>query len=151
MYCFPFIYHQPHLFFYFTMLYWVCHTSTWIHHGCTHVPNPELPSPLLPPYHPSGSSQCTSPKHPVSCIKPRLRFISYMILHMFQCHSPKSSHHLSLPLPQSPKRHRCIEQSFECWVLSQHFISPLSLSSRCSLVLLCILQYKIKIKFKKIF
>ena len=35
---------------------------------------------LLPPptpYHPSGSSQCTSPKHPVSCIKPGLvtRFI----------------------------------------------------------------------------
>ena len=30
---------------------------------------------LLPPpsaYHPSGSSQCTSPKHPVSCIEPRL-------------------------------------------------------------------------------
>ena len=29
----------------------------------------------LPPsssYHPSGSSQCTSPKHPVSCIKPGL-------------------------------------------------------------------------------
>ena len=28
---------------------------------------------LLPPpspYHPSGSSQCTSPKHPVSCIEP---------------------------------------------------------------------------------
>ena len=35
---------------------------------------------LLPPpspYHPSGSSQCTSPKHPVSCIEPALatRFI----------------------------------------------------------------------------
>ena len=29
------------------------------------------------------------------------RFISYMILYMFQCHSPKSPH--SLPLPQSPK------------------------------------------------
>ena len=29
------------------------------------------------PYHPSGSSQCTSPKHPVSCIGPGLatRFI----------------------------------------------------------------------------
>ena len=29
------------------------------------------------PYHPSGSSQCTSPKHPVSCIEPGLatRFI----------------------------------------------------------------------------
>ena len=24
------------------------------------------------PYHPSGSSQCTSPKHPVSCIEPEL-------------------------------------------------------------------------------
>ena len=28
--------------------------------------------PLPSPYHPSGSSQCTSPKHPVSCIKPGL-------------------------------------------------------------------------------
>src|SRR5574340_291721 len=30
---------------------------------------------LLPPpspYHPSGSSQCTSPKHPASCIEPGL-------------------------------------------------------------------------------
>jgi len=48
---------------------------------------------LLPPpspYHPSGPSQCTSPKHPASC----------MIFYMFHCHSPKSSH--PLPLPQSP-------------------------------------------------
>ena len=29
------------------------------------------------------------------------RFISYMLLYMFQCHSPKSTH----PLPQSPKVH----------------------------------------------
>ena len=40
----------------------------------------------LPPhssYHPSGSSQCTSPEHPVSCIKPGLviRFI-YDIIHV---------------------------------------------------------------------
>ena len=27
--------------FYFTLLYWFCHTLTWIHHGCTWVPNPE--------------------------------------------------------------------------------------------------------------
>ena len=35
--------------------------------------------------------------------------ISYMILHMFQCHSPKSSH--PLPLPQCPKDfsiHQCL-------------------------------------------
>ena len=41
---------------------------------------------LLPPpspYHPSGSSQCTSPKHPVPCIEPGLatHFI-YDIMHV---------------------------------------------------------------------
>ena len=41
--------------------------------------NPPPPS----PYHPSGSSQCTSPKHPVSCIEPGLaiQFI-YDIIHV---------------------------------------------------------------------
>ena len=34
------------------------------------IPNPPPTSP--PSHHPSGSSQCTRPKHPVSCIKPRL-------------------------------------------------------------------------------
>ena len=70
-------------FFYFTMLYWFCHTLTWIHHGCTCVSHPE---PLLPPpspYHPSGSSQCTSPKHPVSCIEPGLAIhFLYDIIHV---------------------------------------------------------------------
>ena len=31
-----------------------------------------IPLPPPSPYHPSGSSQCTSPKHPVSCVKPGL-------------------------------------------------------------------------------
>ena len=26
--------------FYFTILYWFCHTLTWIHHGCIQAPNP---------------------------------------------------------------------------------------------------------------
>ena len=41
---------------------------------------------LLPssPYHPSGSSQCISPKHPVSCIKPGLATCyKHDILHVF--------------------------------------------------------------------
>ena len=47
---------------------------------------------LLPPpspFHPSGSSQCTSPKHPVSFIKPGLaiRFLYYII-------------HVSMPFSQ---------------------------------------------------
>ena len=43
------------LVFYFTILYWFCHTSTWIRHGCTRVPNPEPPLPPSSPYHLSAS------------------------------------------------------------------------------------------------
>ena len=86
---------------YFTILYWFCHTSTWIHHGCTHVPPSWIPLPPPSPYHPSGSSQCTSPKHPVSCIKPGLAIhFRYDIIHVSMPFS-QSSH--PLPLPQSPK------------------------------------------------
>ena len=48
----------------------------------THSPSWTLLPPPSP-YHPSGSSQCTSCKHPVSCIKPGLatRFI-YDIIHI---------------------------------------------------------------------
>ena len=39
--------------------------------------------PLPCPYHPSGSSQCTSPKHPVSCIEPGLEIhFLYDIIHV---------------------------------------------------------------------
>ena len=64
-------------------MYWFCHISTWIHHRYTRVPHPE-PSSLLPPCTiPSGSSQCTTLKHPVSCMEPGLatRFI-YDIVHV---------------------------------------------------------------------
>ena len=60
------------IFFYFTILYWFCHTSTCIRHRCTCVPHPEAPLPPPSPYRPSGSSQCTSPKLPVSWIEPGL-------------------------------------------------------------------------------
>ena len=42
-------------------------------------------NPLSPPspYHPSGLSQCTSPKHPVSCIEPGLAIcFIYDIIHV---------------------------------------------------------------------
>ena len=43
---------------YFTILYWFCHTSTWICHGLTCVPHPEPPSHFpphtIPPGHPSA-------------------------------------------------------------------------------------------------
>ena len=63
-----------------------------------HLGHPSTPA----PYHPSGSSQYTSPKHPVSCIKPGLaiHFI-YDIIHVSM---PFSQIIPPLhPLPQSPK------------------------------------------------
>ena len=92
-------------------LYWFCYTSTQIYHGAHMFPilNPpptSVPAPSL------RSSQCTSPKHPVSNLD--WQFVSHMTPYVFQCHSPKSSH--PLPLPQSPKDcsiHLCL---FYCLV-----------------------------------
>ena len=86
---------------YFPRLYWFCHTLTWIRHGCTWVPNPEPPSHL-----PSHTISLGHPSAPAPTILYSVSnldwwFVSYMIVYMFQCHSPKSSH--PLPLPQSPK------------------------------------------------
>ena len=77
--------------FYFTILYWFCHTLTWIHHGCIQAPNPETPSQLPPPtpYHLSGSSPSSSPKHPVSWIEHRLAL-----------HFLHDSIHVSMPFSQ---------------------------------------------------
>ena len=72
------------LFFNFTIMYWFCHISKWI----LNPPQVYLCSPswtLLPPpspYHPSGLSQCTSPKHPVSCIEPGLATRFLYIIHI---------------------------------------------------------------------
>ena len=87
---------------YFTVLYWFCHTSIWILHGCTHVPHPEPPSHLplhtIPLGHPSAPAP--SILYPASNLD--WQFISYMMLYLFQCHSPKSSN--PFPLPQSSNR-----------------------------------------------
>ena len=77
--------------FYFTILYWFCHTLTWIHHGCIRAPNPESPS-HLPPHiisldHPHAPAP--SILHPVSCIKHRL---ALRFLH--------DSIHVSMPFSQ---------------------------------------------------
>ena len=99
-------------YFYFILLYNTV-LVLYTHHGCTSVPNPEPPS-HLPPYtislgHPSAPAP--SILYPASNID--WRFISYMLVYMFQCHSPKSSHPLPLPLPQSPKV-RSIHLSLFC-------------------------------------
>ena len=58
---------------------------------------------LLPPpspYPPSGPS-APAPSIQHHALNLDWRLVSYMILHMFQCHSPKSPH--PLPLAQSPQ------------------------------------------------
>jgi len=97
------------LFFNFTILYWFCHISTWICHRYICVTHLE-PSSLLPPRTiPLGHPSAPAPGIQYRASNLDWRLISYMILNMFQCHSPKSSH--PLPLPQSPKDcsiHQCL-------------------------------------------
>ena len=90
-----------YLFFCFTILYWFCHASTWIRHRCTRVPHPEPPSHLSP--HPIPLGHPSAPALSILNHASNLDwwFVSHMILYMFQCHSPKSSH--PCPLPQSSK------------------------------------------------
>ena len=83
--------------------------------------------PLLPPSsnHSSWISQCTSPEDPVSRIKLVWRIVWQIILYMFQCHYPKSSH--PRPHSQSPKDgsiHRCLF----CY-LTNRFIITIFLNS----------------------
>ena len=86
---------------YFTILYWFCHTSTWIRHGYARVPHPE-PSSLSPPRTiPLGHPSAPALSIQYHTLNLDWWLVSYMILYMFQCHSHKSSH--PLPLPQSPK------------------------------------------------
>ena len=94
---------------YFTILYWfllyinmnpprvyTC-SQSWI-------PS-HLPPRTIPLGHPSAAA--SSILYPASNLD--WWFVSHMILYLFQCHSPKSSH--PLPLPQSPKDcsiHQCL-------------------------------------------
>ena len=103
---------SPFFFFFlfnFTILYWFCHISKWICHRYTCVPQPE-PSSLFPPYTiPLGRPSAPAPSIQYRASNLDWWLVSYMILYMFKCHSPKSSH--PLPLPQSPKDcsiHQCL-------------------------------------------
>ena len=60
---------------------------------------------LLPPpspFHPSGSSQCTSPKHPVSCIEPGL--VTHFIYDIIHVSVPFSQIIPPYPSPTESKR-----------------------------------------------
>ena len=72
--------------FYFILLYNTVLVLPYINMNLPQVYTCSQSWTLLPPpssYHLSGSSQCTSPKHPVSCIEPRLAIhLLYDIIHV---------------------------------------------------------------------
>ena len=75
-----------------------CHR---IIHGCTCVPHPEPLSHLPPHPIPLGHPSAPAPSILSHASNLDWRFVTHMIIYMFQCHSPKSSQ--LHPLPQSPK------------------------------------------------
>ena len=77
-----------------------CHTFTWISHGCTCFPHPDLPSHLPPHTIPQGHPSTPALSTLSHASNLDWRSNSHMIIYMFQCYSLKSSHPL---LPQSPK------------------------------------------------
>ena len=70
-------------FFYFIILYWFCHISTCICHGCTRVPHPKPPSHLPPHTIPLGHLSAPAPSFLDPASNLDWRFVSYMILYMF--------------------------------------------------------------------
>ena len=71
-------------FFYFTILYWFCHTSTCIHHGCTRVPHPEPPSHLPPHTISLGHPSAPAPSflYPASNLHGLVIHFLYDIIHV---------------------------------------------------------------------
>ena len=88
---------------YFSLQYCIGFAIHW-HESTTGVyMSSQSWTPLPPPPHIISLDHPCAPApsilYPVSNID--WQFVSYLIVYMFQCHSPKSSH--PLPLPQSPK------------------------------------------------
>ena len=104
--------------FYFTTLYWFCHTLTWWDRACSgwHGCRPYIdlipswvymcshsdPPSHLPP-HPFPLGHPSAPASSILYHASNLDWwlISHMIIYMFQCHSPIYSH--PHRLPQSPQ------------------------------------------------
>ena len=87
--------------FYFTILYWFCHTSTCIHHRYTHVPHPEPPPTSLPIL-----SLWVIPVHQpqASCILHRTWTGDSFLMWYYTCFNAILPNHPPPPSPTESKR-----------------------------------------------
>src|SRR5574338_366448 len=91
------------LFFFFNFLKYTC------------VPHPE-PSSLLPPHTiPLGRPSAPAPSIQHRALNLDWHLVSYMTFHMFQCHSPKSSHPLPLPIISYPAHDTWLDSNMNSW------------------------------------
>ena len=98
-------------FFYFTILYWFCHTSTWIHHGCICVPHPESSSHIPVP------SLWVIPVHQpqVSCILHRTWTGDSFLIWYYTCFNAILSNHPILSLSHRVQRCYIHLRLFSCF------------------------------------
>ena len=101
---------SPFYFYFFSFIYWFIYSIVvvlpyidmnppWVY-MCSPSWTP-LPPPS--PSHPSGSSQCTNPEHPVSCMEPGLAIrFTYDNLHVSMPFS-----HIVPPAPSPTESKRC--------------------------------------------
>ena len=93
---------------------------------CTCVPHLELPAHLLPHPIPLGHPSAPAPSILYHASNLDWRFVSHMIIYMFQYHSPISSR--PRPLPQSPKDrsiHLCLFCCFTYRVIVTIFLNSI--------------------------
>ena len=113
---------------YFTILYWFCHTSTWILHRCTHASHPEPLSHLPPCTIPQGSPSAPALSTLSHASALDWWSISHMVMYMFQCNSLKSSHpHLVSQSPKVCSLHLCLFCCLAYRVIVTIFLNSISI------------------------